>query len=71
MATDEGIREVLSKIGRSIGDALPDGWGFALLVFEYGERGRCDYISSAQRADVAKVLRQMADQLDRQIGAKS
>ena len=30
--------------------------GFVLLAFNFGERGRCNYISNADRADVVALL---------------
>jgi len=32
--------------------------GFVLLVFPFGEEGRCNYISNAERADVVTMLKE-------------
>lgn len=32
--------------------------GFVLLVFPFGEEGRCNYISNADRADVVTMLKE-------------
>ena len=40
--------------------------GFVLLVFPFGEKeGRCNYISNgADRADIIKLLRELANRFD-------
>lgn len=50
------IQARLKEIGGRIGNDLPDGWGFNLLLFTYGEGGNLFYISSADRADVINVM---------------
>lgn len=52
------IQAKMKHLGRLIGDGLPDGWGFNLLLFTYGEGGSLFYISSAERADVLNVMRE-------------
>lgn len=58
------LEDDVSRIGRRIGDSLAPGIGFTLLFFEFGEQGELAYISNAQRDDMVKVLRQMADRLE-------
>lgn len=48
-----------------IGDALPPGYGFALLVFSFGEGGYLTHVSNADRADLVRLLRECADVLSR------
>jgi hypothetical protein len=43
------IQAKLKELGATIGEDLPDGWGFNLLLFSYGEGGSLFYISSAAR----------------------
>lgn len=55
---------------RRMGDALkkeaPAGTGFILLIFPFGEsKGRANYISTAQREDAIKFLRETAYRLER------
>jgi hypothetical protein len=52
------IRPLLQKLGGHIGSALPEGWGFNLLLFTYGEGGSLFYISSAERQDVIALMRE-------------
>lgn len=49
---------------QQIGRALPPGYGFALLVFSFGEGGYLTHVSNAERADFVKVLRETADILE-------
>jgi hypothetical protein len=52
------INETAHELGgRGNGGKLPDGWGFALLVFTYGG-GTMTYISSAQRADMILAMQE-------------
>lgn len=59
-----GVKTQLQHIGDVIGRALPEGWGFALLIFTTGDNhdehgqptGTMTYISSAQRADMVKAM---------------
>lgn len=52
------IELLIRRLGQHVHAALPEGWGFTLLLFEYGQHGQLFYISSAQRADVCGVMRQ-------------
>lgn len=52
------MRPILQQLGGKIGAVLPEGWGFNLLLFSFGEGGSLFYISSAERADVLNVMRE-------------
>ena len=52
------------EIAGLIGARLPPNYGFALLVFSFGEGGYLTHVSSAERADLVKLLRECADVLD-------
>jgi hypothetical protein len=52
------MRPILQDLGGRIGAAVPEGWGFNLLLFTYGEGGSLFYISSAERQDVIAVMRE-------------
>lgn len=55
------MKTTLNNLGGVIGGALPEGWGFTLLLFRYGEGGDLFYISSAQRADVLQMMREFLE----------
>jgi len=56
MVTKEELRAKAREIGKIIGGALPEGVGFALLVFNYGEGGNVAWISNARRDDMMLAL---------------
>lgn len=58
----EQLRRPLADV---IQTALPIGAGFTLIMFGYGDSGACTYISTADRQDNVKVLREIADVLER------
>lgn len=52
------IRPILQALGQHIGTVVPDGWGFNLLMFQFGEGGSLFYISNAQREDVLATMKE-------------
>jgi len=52
----EDVERKLYSIGKLIGDDLPDGYGFMLMIASYGEGGSAFYLSSMQREDTIKML---------------
>ena len=56
-ADPDAIKPILQDLGGRIGAALPDRYGFVLLLFTYAT-GNVFYISSAERADVITMLRE-------------
>lgn len=54
----EEIETKLRELASMIGSQLPEGWGFNLLLFSYGEGGNLFYISSAEREDTIKVMKE-------------
>lgn len=64
-ATLEESERVMQSIARVVGNMVPQGWGFAVLCFSYGEGGFMNWVSTAQRQDMIKALREMAEQLER------
>ena len=59
------VDKSLNGIGGVIGGMIPEGLCFALMVFEQGgPGGLASYVSNADRADMVKALREMADNLE-------
>ena len=52
------IRPLLNDLGERIGSELPNGWGFNLMLFEFGPSGSLFYISSANSEDVIALMRE-------------
>ena len=60
---EEKMRGIMNDIGHLIGDAIHNvdpNYGFALLVFECGERvdSRMNYISNAHREDMLAAMKE-------------
>lgn len=64
---DKPIEARHAELMRSIAEALDEGFngatrprkvGFVLMVFNFGDEGRCNYISNANREDVTVLLRE-------------
>lgn len=55
---NEEIKSKLRFIGSNIDEQLPEGWGFGLFIFSYGENGAMFWLSSAQREDMIKSLKE-------------
>lgn len=71
METDEqfeqrkAITQRCLEIGQAIKDALMGGrFGFALLMFDFGDSGNLAYMSTGEREDMVTLLREMADRLE-------
>ncbi len=55
-------REDLEKTCRGYADAfqdvVPEGVGFAIFLFDFGEKGNTAYVSTADRKDMLKLLKE-------------
>jgi hypothetical protein len=57
---DEAVRLKMNAIANVIGDALPQEYGFTLLVFPIGKHpGNMNYISSAERSDMLTAMKEL------------
>lgn len=61
----ETAEVVARKIGTSIGSVLPPGWCFTLILASIGEGGYTTWISSIEREDTIRLLREVADKMER------
>jgi hypothetical protein len=50
--------KMLNKIGSELRAACPEGFGFALLIFRFGENGELFYTSNAQREDMIRTMQE-------------
>jgi hypothetical protein len=64
---DPEIEARLAVIGNRLRDAIEavPGYGFALLIFQYGEGGNMFYTSSADRADVIAAMKEFIERHER------
>ena len=51
------------KLGHAIGDDLPQGIGFVVWLFEFGNDGWATYVSNAQRASMIEALEELLKKL--------
>lgn len=58
---NDAIRATLKGIAGRIGASLDTGWGFLLMLFEYGPKGSMFYISSAERGDCLRMAQEWID----------
>lgn len=58
---DEKAEKILKEIGGVLKDQMPEGYGFSLLIFPFGEGGGMFYISSAERADMIKAMEEFIE----------
>lgn len=63
-ATLEEAERKMQSIARTVQGMIPQGWGFAVLCFSFGEKGFMNWVANAQREDMIKALREMADKLE-------
>lgn len=55
---NEDVEISMKEIGDVIGKSLPKGWGFNLMVFDFGKKGSMFYMSNAQRKDVINQMKE-------------
>lgn len=51
------VEEKLREIGRTLKEQMPEGFGFALLIFSY-KPGSMFYLSSAERDTMIAAMRE-------------
>lgn len=54
---NQEIKKLLHDIDTTLKKAMPKGWGFTLFIFEF-QHESCFYLSSAERKDIIKLLRE-------------
>lgn len=63
-ATLEEAERKMQSIARVVKGMVPEGWGFTVLCYSWGENGFMNYVSNGQRPDMIKALRECADKLE-------
>ncbi|HEY4799532.1 MAG TPA: hypothetical protein VII99_10690 [Bacteroidia bacterium] len=61
---NEEVEKLLSDIGRLLKETMPEGYGFALHILNYGEGGGMFYVSSMNREDYVKALREFIQKFE-------
>ena len=52
---------LLKEIGSRFKEVVPAGFGFAFMLFEFGEKGSMFYTSNAQREDMIQAMREFIE----------
>jgi len=55
---NEQVEQKLKEIGRLLNGAMPQGFGFTLLISSYGDGGSMFYLSSCERQDMINAMRE-------------
>ena len=57
---EEQVRSMLQDIAKEIDSKLPDGFGFTLLAYEFGdtENRKMLYVSNSHREDVINAMKE-------------
>ena len=62
----ERLNAAARSIGHAIGERVPKGAGFLLLIFDFSETGGdCAHISNARREDMIRLLREHLAHLEK------
>lgn len=63
-ATLEEAERKMQGIAKAVGEMIPNGWGFAVLCFSFGEEGFMNWVSNGEREDMVMALREMVTRLE-------
>ena len=60
---EQQVSDILQGIAKEISEKLPEGMGFALLAYEFGDKDdrRMLYVSNSNREDVMKAMLEFVD----------
>ena len=58
---NEKVKELMLGIGRRLREQMPEGWGFALEIFEFEHGKSFFYVSSAERETMITALQEFID----------
>ncbi len=56
-------REILQTLADLIRKALP-GFGFVLVLFDFGAKGSMHFVSNGHRPDVIRMLRELLEKIE-------
>lgn len=52
------VASEMKHVGKAIAQQLPEGFGFALFVFDFNAKGHISYMSNAARPDMLRALKE-------------
>jgi hypothetical protein len=67
---NEDVEFTLRELGAALKDSMPEGWGFTLLMYDYENKhgGATFYLSSGNRDDVLKAMKEFIEKQERKHG---
>jgi len=70
MDRNEQAKNKMQEIAKSISNQLPEGMGFALLTFEFGNKPnrRLNYVSNGNREDIVRAMKEWIDKTEEHFG---
>lgn len=64
---DEVAEKTLHNIGRIIKTQIPKGYGFSLILADYGDSGGVFYISSMDREGFVGTIKELLPKLEKDL----
>ena len=67
---NEIVKGRMQKIARKVDEELPDGYGFVVLAFNFGngEDNEMMYVSNANRQDIVRAMKEWIEKTEESFG---
>jgi len=67
---NEYVKKKMQVIAKKVDDELPEGYGFVVLVFNFGEgkNNELMYVSNANRKDIVKAMKEFIEKTENNFG---
>lgn len=67
---NELVKGKMQKIARKVDEELPNGFGFVVLAFNFGESedNEMMYVSNANRQDIVKAMKEWIEKTEENFG---
>ena len=67
---EEQAKSRMQQIAHLIEDSLPEGYGFTLLTYKFGEEPNNEmiYVSNSNREDVVKAMKEWIEKTENNFG---
>lgn len=59
---ERSVRADMQAMGRAVGSLLPEGWGFFVLCFKFGDNDvKVQYVSNGAREEILRAMQEFID----------
>lgn len=67
---NEFVKSKMQKIAKKVDEELPNGYGFVVLAFNFGEGpdNEMMYVSNANREDIVKAMQEWIEKTEQNYG---